>query len=141
MKNLFKLMIAGGFLLFCTISLQAQEPQEKLTAAQRASKVTDKLKKDLNLTEEQANKVLEVNKDFFSKMEAQRALNKENRRTSRDEMKKNDEDQDKRMKEILTAEQYKSYLDLKEKRRNDERHERGKRPEDRSGRHERTESN
>ncbi len=129
MKNLLRIMISGSLLILCTISLHAQEPKEKLTAAERASKITEKMKKALNLTDEQTKKVLAVNQDFTTKMEKQRELNKEDRKNSRDEMKKIDDDQDARMKEILTADQYKSYLDLKERRKNNERQGKGERPD------------
>lgn len=122
-------MISGSLLILCTISLHAQEPKEKLTTAERASKITEKMKKALNLTDEQTKKVLAVNQDFTTKMEKQRELNKEDRKNSRDEMKKIDDDQDARMKEILTADQYKTYLDLKERRKNNERQGKGERPD------------
>lgn len=122
-------MTLGSLLILSTISLLAQEPKEKLTAAERASKITEKMKKALNLTDEQAKKVLAVNQDFATKMEKQRELNKEDRKNGRDEMKKIDDDQDARMKEILTTDQYKTYLELKERRKNNERQGKGERPD------------
>ena len=44
-------------------------------------------------------------------------------------MKKIDDDQDARMKEILTTDQYKTYLELKERRKNNERQGKGERPD------------
>ena len=129
MKNLLRIMTLGSLLILSTISLLAQEPKEKLTAAERASKITEKMKKALNLTDEQAKKVLAVNQDFATKMEKQRELNKEDRKNGRDEMKKIDDDQDARMKEILTTDQYKTYLELKERRKNNERQGKGERPD------------
>ncbi len=129
MKNLLRFMILGSLLILTTISLRAQEPKEKLTAAERTSKITERMKKALNLTDEQAKKVLAVNQDFATKMEKQRELNKEDRKNGRDEMKKIDDDQDARMKEILTTDQYKTYLELKERRKNNERQGKGDRPD------------
>ena len=122
-------MTLGSLLILSTISLLAQEPKEKLTAAERASKITEIMKKALNLTDEQAKKVLAVNQDFATKMEKQRELNREDRKNGRDEMKKIDDDQDARMKEILTTDQYKTYLELKERRKNNERQGKGDRPD------------
>lgn len=110
-----------GIALVCSTALAAQSNpagpgpgQPQLTPAERAQKHTDRMKASLGLDEKQYAKVLEINKDHAQKMEAQRLEAQKERERRQAAMKEMEAAHEKRMKEILTEEQYVKFLVQKE---------------------------
>lgn len=123
------LFFATAFLLFVAFSANAQQrghkPQrEQMTPEQQATRLVERMNKELTLTEQQQNEL----KTWFTASLKQRnenfKKNKDNRENMREEMKKEREATDAELKKVLTAEQYKTYKANEEKRQQ-ERKERG----------------
>lgn len=112
MKRMLKhLGIAA--LLICTFTFaRAQEGQMPSPEA-RASKMTEWMKTNLNLTADQVSKVQDLNMKYAVKMDSLKnsSLDKQNKY---DVMKSEGETKDNEMKSILTADQYKTYQEKKQ---------------------------
>ena len=84
---------------------------------QRAENMTERMVKEYSLNDTQKQKLLEANLAFVEKMSApqkdangkREKMSNEDREKMRAEMKKNREDYDAKLKEILTKEQYDTY--------------------------------
>jgi hypothetical protein len=104
------------FVLFST-SLFAQgqrgEPKDPKAIALEQ---TQMMKEKLNLTEEQEALILALNEEFAVKRNKLRAENKENRTQMRSAMKTTFVDQDQKMKEILTEDQYATFQEMRSER-------------------------
>lgn len=95
MKTTLKISMAALVLLFSVTGAMAQRPrQAKMTAEQRAEKMTQRMTEQLSLTDDQAKQIEQICLKNF------------------DQMKKSDEDRSQRMqkmddqiKQVLTAEQ------------------------------------
>ena len=89
----------------------AHPPRDKaLSPEQRASKQAEMLQKRLKLTDDQMKKVTDINMKYAQKMEE---LRKEMMKASEYKYKKDQE-----MEKVLTPEQFREYLTLKDKMRN-----------------------
>ncbi|WP_243348517.1 hypothetical protein [Parabacteroides sp. FAFU027] len=89
----------------------AQPPRDKmLSPEQRASKQAEMMQKRLKLTDDQMKKVTDINMRFAQKMEE---LRKEMMKAGEYKYKKDQE-----MEKVLTPEQFREYLTLKDKMRN-----------------------
>lgn len=107
------LLVAGQSLV-----VRAQRPDdEKLTPEERAELITTRLKITLNLSDEQVAKVKQIQTDHFKKVETDRAEIKAHRDAARDKRDKQIEATEIELKKVLTADQFKKYLELKEKRK------------------------
>ena len=88
----------------------ASGPRTMPTPEERAQRQTDRMKTDLNLTPEQYQKVLAINKDFITQNEALRAANKgqmsEESKAKFQELRKTKDD---KTIAVLTAEQRTKY--------------------------------
>lgn len=92
---------------------QRGEPKDPKAVAQEQ---TQMMKEKLNLTEEQEALILKLNEEFAMKRNNLRAENKENREQMRLAMKTTFQDQDQKMKEILTKEQYAAFKEMRSER-------------------------
>ena len=110
MKNVF---IITTLLLASTAWGQAEEPRERKSPDERAEIMTKKMKKNLELTDEQANQVKEQNLLFFQKQEEQRAKME----ALREEGKAMREEHKSALKTILTPEQAAKAEELMEERK------------------------
>lgn len=92
---------------------QTEEPRERKSPEERAEMMTKKMKKNLDLTDEQANQVKEQNLLFFQKQEEQRAKME----ALREEGKAMREEHKSALKTILTPEQAAKAEELMEERK------------------------
>lgn len=79
-----------------------REPRKDISPEEKAQKVSEKMKKELNLTEDQFVKVKAENLAFFNKQKATH----EKMESARNELKSNLEDHKTTMKGILNEEQF-----------------------------------
>ncbi|HIP35714.1 MAG TPA: DUF4890 domain-containing protein [Crocinitomix sp.] len=114
MKNYLKktmTTLTVGFIIALTSPVIAQEGNmdknpKQLTAEERAQKRTDKMTKQLELTEEQAKKVYEINLEHVKKMDALKAERKAQNEKTKSELDK-----------VLTEKQKKKAEELRQKRK------------------------
>ena len=122
MKQSIQVALLGIALVF-SVALSAQsgpppgkpgEGKPRMSAAERAQKHTDRMKESLGLDEKQYKKVLEINQEQAKKVEAQHLEAQKERERRQAAMKEMEASHEKRMKEVLTEEQYVKYLVQKE---------------------------
>ena len=133
MKKIFFIMVT---LLVTTTMVMAQGKgpkdgkQEKVDPKVRAERVTERMTKDLSLTDKQKQQVLELNLASFTQKaenkpmpkpkvegEAPAKLTKEQREEMRSEREAERTAYDAKLKFILTPEQYTKYTELQAKRK------------------------
>jgi Spy/CpxP family protein refolding chaperone len=112
MKRMLK-QLGIAALLVCMFTLAKAQEAQMPSAEARASKMTEWMKSNLNLTADQASKVQDLNMKYAVKMDSLKNsnLDKQNRF---DVMKSEGEAKDAEMKSILTADQYKTYQEKKQ---------------------------
>lgn len=121
MKTVKGILILGLAVLSFNSFAQEKEP---MSAEERGKKMTEKMKKELDLNDDQTKKIEVVNVETIKK---KRELDKEIK-ALKAKVKKIKEDQKKKYKEILTPEQYEK-LQQKVKERKEKRKEgKGKGP-------------
>ena len=91
---------------FCS-TIRSQETQS-FSAEKYAAKLNDWMKTNLQLTSEQIPKVEEINLKYAKRLEALKAKTIP-RRQKLDILKADDKDKEKELKEIFTADQFKTY--------------------------------
>jgi Spy/CpxP family protein refolding chaperone len=112
MKKMLK-QLGIAALLVCMFTLAKAQEAQMPSAEARASKMTEWMKSNLNLTADQVGKVQDLNMKYAVKMDSLKNSNmdKQNRF---DVMKSEGEAKDAEMKSILTADQYKTYQEKKQ---------------------------
>ena len=109
MKSIIRyfLFVSGFFFLASTM-----HAQELPGAAERAAKLTDWMKTNLKLTDDQVQKVKDINVKYANKLDELDASN-----ATKDQkmqtFKANDAAKDAELKTVLTDDQYKTYLSKK----------------------------
>jgi hypothetical protein len=98
-----------ALLLFITTTAFSQDSKSQ------AQKMTDKMKTDLNLTDEQTLKALPINQSFIESIQALRSA--DSKLTKYRVFKAADDERDNAMKEILTKDQYRLFKKIKEENR------------------------
>lgn len=107
------LLLAGQ-----SLCVKAQRPDDdKLTPEERAELLTTRLKIALDLSDEQVAKVKQIQSNHFKNVEADRAEAKAHREVATEKREKQLEATDAELKKVLTADQFKKYTELKEKRK------------------------
>ena len=103
------------------MSASAQRPERnsKMTPEERASKQTEMMTKQLDLTAEQQAKVMEINLKYSQQMANQVAQAKEEMAADRDNMKSQMAAKDTEIKQVLTPEQYQQWQDKRQEMRKD----------------------
>ena len=137
MKTTKIVMLTFLMSIFCVALSYAQKGEKsKVTPGERGAKRIEMMKKSLNLTDEQAAKIQELQKQMFGDMKQDRAkdevkrgnkgeVNREEMKANREGMKAKREAYDAQLKTILTPEQYQKYQEQrKEMQKN--RHEKMK---------------
>lgn len=121
------LFLATTLLMFLALGVNAQQrgPREKLTPEQQATRMVERLNKELKLTDKQQTDLKTYFTDSFKKRNEALEKNKDNREGMRDQMKKDREATDAQLKKVLTAEQYKTYKANEEKRQKERQQQRG----------------
>ena len=120
-----KIIFAAVALLF-SVSLFAQGPQRReFKPEDMATRVTDGLKKALDLNEKQYKSVYNLYLKRGEEMKARRDNGQQDqqvdREARREEMKKNQEAMNAELKKILTAEQYTKYEEMLKKQQQRQR--------------------
>jgi len=109
MLNLRTIFTTAGISLFMLVSVSSfsQNRAQRKTPEERAKMMSDKMKSDLTLTEEQYQKVQTVNLDFITKTSS---LSRDRDKDSlMKKMKTYDDDRSKSLKGILTPDQLAKY--------------------------------
>jgi hypothetical protein len=113
MKKLLYPLLFVGFVLMSSLVYS----QTKHTPEQKAEKMTEWMKTNLGLTDEQLPKVQALNLEY-AKMNAELKAAATSQDDKMTQMKKHQEEKDAKLKTILTADQYKTYeakkADMKE---------------------------
>ena len=120
-----KIIFAAVALLF-SVSMFAQGPQRReFKPEDMATRVTDGLKKALDLNEKQYKSVYKLYLKRSEEMKARRDNGQQDqqvdREARREEMKKNQEAMNAELKKILTAEQYTKYEEMLKKQQQRQR--------------------
>lgn len=113
MKLLNALLIGAALTFGASVASAQDQPKAKKTPVERAQMHTNKMAKELNLTEEQKAKVLEVNIGIAQKNDAIRNDPNMTHATKKESLKSTQDARDLQMKTILTEAQYKTYLERK----------------------------
>ncbi|MBR4586320.1 MAG: hypothetical protein IKO29_06230 [Bacteroidales bacterium] len=116
MKNVIKLLVAGVMLVAGSFVSMAQpgggrpggQGGRQFDPAQMAQRRADMMKESLKLTDAQYAKVLEMYKEESEAMQKQMQSG-ERPRMDRETMQKQREEQEKKLKAILTEEQFKTW--------------------------------
>ena len=106
-------IITRGFLVATLLAVFTTAYAQKMTAEEQANKMTDWMKTNLKLTDDQVAKVQAINLKYANKMhEAKNSTqSKEDKKSS---IKADAAAKDAEMKGVLTADQYKGYQTKKE---------------------------
>lgn len=111
-------MIMAALIFAAAGTSFAQRPEhKKLDPKERAEKMSQKLKTDLSLSEEQYAQVLALNTENAEKSIEKREALKEEMKENREAMKLEREAYNENLKEILTQEQYIKFLEMKTEQR------------------------
>jgi len=109
MKKSFKIILT----VLSVMAIQSVGwAQPKMSPDEMAKHETEWMTRELKLTDEQQEKVQEVNLTFANRMKEQFELDRESGgRPDHSNMQKMDEEKNKALKEILTEDQYTAYLE------------------------------
>ncbi len=115
------------FLLAVSLGLKAQNGNERFTTEQKKEMKAkmDAYKAELNLTDEQAEKVEAINSNFFEKLQSIRSSSG-GRLGKYKDFKQASQERDRKMKDVLTKEQYKVYKNRQEEFKSEMKSRRGK---------------
>ena len=135
MKRTLRFAAAASVMLLFVLQLSAQGPGGGRGFQMTEDNIKENAKntaESLKLSEEQAKKILDIDMDFYNKMqiERQKMMNAGgppadvDREAMREKMMKMRDDRNTRYQEVLTAEQYKQFTASQEQRRNEMRQQR-----------------
>ena len=116
---MMKMKLIGSFLVAAMLFFYPSYAHgDKMTAEEKAAKMTAWMKTNLGLSADQLKQVEPLNLEYAQKnyaLKGNEGITKEEKTT---QMKKNQEEKDGKLKAILTAEQFKTYeakkMDMKE---------------------------
>lgn len=137
MKKL--LILTAAFVFSLAFGANAQEhrgprgPHEKMTPEQQATRMVERLHKELQLTEKQQAELKAYFTATYKKRQENREKNMNDREAFRKQMQEEQAATDAELKKVLTEKQYKTYQENEQKRREErQRHPappRGERPQ------------
>ena len=110
-SNLSQLTMLSLF-VFVNTSIYSQQ-KDIPSASERATKLTDWMKTNLQLTEDQVPKVQDINMKYANKMDELKN-NAAGKRQKLLTLKENDTAKDAELKQVFTDSQYKTYMTKKE---------------------------
>lgn len=130
MKRTLRFAAAVSVMLLFVLQLSAQGPGGGRGFQMTEENIKENAKntaESLKLSEDQAKKILDIDMDFYNKMqiERQKMMNAGgppadvDREAMREKMMKMRDDRNGRYQEVLTAEQYKQFTATQEQRRNE----------------------
>lgn len=107
------LLLMTLFMVCSMMMAQGQRGNRNMDPKQRAQEMTDQMTKDYSLTDDQKGKVATLNLEMTQKMSENTDGDRDARRAS---MQAAREDYNKKLKEVLTEEQYKKYTKAESER-------------------------
>ncbi|WP_044219947.1 hypothetical protein [Chitinophaga pinensis] len=114
MKRISTVLTAGFLLLLMTIAMPSFAQDTKKDKAAKA--LTDTMRTQLSLDDTQYSKVYDINADFVGKLAGLKD-DSDSKMAKFKKMKAIDEDRDKALKAVLSAEQFKSFQEFKKQNR------------------------
>lgn len=117
MKTFYRLPVVAFFLLISIASLNAQETT-KASAADRAKKLSDKMKTELSLDSSAYAGVYAINLKYAEK-NTEIMNGSEGKLAKFKSLKASNEEKEKEMKGVLTKEQFKKYKEMMKERKAD----------------------
>ena len=133
MNRNLKFSLAAAVMILFALQLSAQGPGGGRGFQMSEEDIKENVKttaETLGLSDDQHKKILAVDMDFYNKMqiERQKMRNAEGPPPDREEMRskmmKMRDDRNEAYEEVLTADQYKQFIELQEQRRNEMRQQR-----------------
>ncbi len=117
-----KMIIMAALVIAAAGSAFAQRPDmKKMDPKERAEKMSQRLKSDLSLDEDQYAQVLALNTANAEKLEEKKEAKKEEMKENREAMKLEREEYNANLKEILTKDQYIKFLEMRNDRKGEGR--------------------
>lgn len=114
MKRISTLLTAGFLLLLVSIAMPSFAQDTKKDKAAKA--LTDTMRTQLSLDDTQYSKVYDINADFMGKLAGMKG-DSDSKMAKFKKLKALDEDRDKALKGVLSAEQFKSFQEFKKQNR------------------------
>lgn len=112
MKKIYATSLLAFCFLFVSSALQAQNSEEK------AKEITDNMKDELSLNENQYESALEINTTYIAKFEEIRnGINGRPDASTREKLKTTRNDWNTELERVLTDEQYEKHLENQKKNR------------------------
>ncbi len=113
-----KWMIGAAFLFFTSLNVAAQQERKEMpNPEERAKRMTDRMATELQLTDEQKEKVMEINLENAKKRQAEIEKEMAERKARMEEMKAQNE----KIMSVLTEEQRQKWEQIKLERRDQRR--------------------
>lgn len=128
MKKIGLIVLTLCLSLSFVANAQHRGPREKLTPEQQATRMVERLNKELQLSDKQQTELKTWFTQSFTEQQTAMEKNKGNREAMHEQMKKQREATDAQLKKVLTAEQYKKYKANQEKREKEREQNRDRRP-------------
>ncbi|SFO49638.1 hypothetical protein SAMN05428949_5418 [Chitinophaga sp. YR627] len=114
MKRISTLLTAGFLLLLVSIAMPSFAQDAKKDKAAKA--LTDTMRTQLSLDDTQYSKVYDINADFMGKLAGMKG-DSDSKMAKFKKLKAIDEDRDKALKAVLSAEQFQSFQEFKKQNR------------------------
>jgi uncharacterized membrane protein YgcG len=114
---IFTMTFAGAFAQRGQGGSKGGQQKESLTAEQRAEKMTTRMTEELGLSEDQKQKIYQINLENAKKRDAQKAAMEDERKAKRTEMQTQNQAQNKQIEAILTPEQKTKWEEVKKENR------------------------
>lgn len=128
MKKIGFIVLTLCLCLTFVVNAQPRERREKLTPVQQATRMVERLNKELRLSDKQQAELKTWFTQSFTEQETAMEKNRGNREAMREQMKKQREATDKELKKVLTEEQYKKHRTNQEKREKERKQYQERRP-------------
>lgn len=117
-------------ILGCRPGSQRQEPAKRPSAEERARQRVERMQEELGLTEQQQKELAAWYTGFFKKQQPETASGKPDRAAMRVAVKKSREEEETRLREVLTGQQYEMFRKKEAARREKHLHRSGRHPGD-----------
>jgi periplasmic protein CpxP/Spy len=99
-----------------TVFAQRGAEREKMTPEKRAERMTENLSEKLGLSEDQKNRIYQINLDYAKQREAEMEARRAEMKVQREEMRMKNQEQEEKVKEVLNENQREIFTELKDKR-------------------------
>jgi Spy/CpxP family protein refolding chaperone len=114
---IFTMTFAGAFAQRGQGGPRGGQQKESMTPEQRAERMTNKMTEELGLSEDQKQKIYQINLENAEKRQVQREAMVEERKAKREEMQAQTKAQNEQIEAILTPEQKTKWEEVKKENR------------------------